>query len=73
MPTHDKPPVPFRVHRMADVRASNMQGCPPDDWDLDGWIGQSFGIWREEDHDVVLRVRPAGAARARSWRFTRRR
>ena len=69
MPTSDRPAVPFRLDRMADVRASNVPGCPPDDWDLDAWTNQSFGIWREDDHDVVLRVRAAGAARAKAWRF----
>jgi proteasome accessory factor B len=69
MPTHDRPAVPFRLDRMTDVRASNLPGCPPDDWDLDAWINQSFGIWREDDHDVVLRVRATGVARAKAWRF----
>lgn len=69
MPTHDMPPVPFRLDRMSNVRASNMMGCPPDEWSLDDWQHQSFGIWREEDHDVVLRVTPQGVARAKAWRF----
>lgn len=69
MPSHDKPPVPFRLDRMSGVRLSNTPGCPPDDWDLDAWQQGSFGIWREDDHDVVLRVLPAGVARARAWRF----
>ena len=30
---------------------------------------QSFRIWREDDHDVVLRVLAPGVARARAWRF----
>ena len=54
---------------MSEVRASETSGCAPDDWDLDGWMAQSFGVWREEDHDVVLRVLPSGVERARSWRF----
>jgi proteasome accessory factor B len=69
MPTHDRPPVPFRLDRMSDVRASNTIGCPPDDWNLDAWQQQSFGVWREADHDIVLRVAPEGVARARAWRF----
>lgn len=69
MPAHDMPPVPFRLDRMSDVRASNTMGCPPDEWNLDDWQHQSFGIWREEDHDVVLRVAPPGIARAKAWRF----
>lgn len=51
------------------IALSNTPGCPPDDWNLDAWRQGSFGIWREEDHDVVLRVLPAGVARAKAWRF----
>lgn len=69
MPTHDKPPAPYRLDRMTGVRLSNTPGCPPDDWDLDAWQRGSFGIWREDDHDVVLRVLAPGVARAKAWRF----
>ena len=69
MPDADKPPVMFRLDRMSEARAANRPGTPPDYWDLDAWLAQSFGIWREEDHDIVLRVRPCAVARARAWRF----
>lgn len=69
MPGRSTPPVYYRLDRMNDARASNTPGCAPEDWDLDGWIAQSFGIWREDDHDVVLRVLPAGVKRALGWRF----
>lgn len=69
MPGREVPPVYYRLDRMLDVRLSETIGCAPDDWDLDHWMAQSFGIWREEDHDVVLRVLPEGVARARTWRF----
>lgn len=69
MPAHDRPAVPFRLDRMSAVALSDMPGCPPDDWSLDAWQQQSFGIWREEDHDVVLRVLAPGVTRAREWRF----
>lgn len=71
-PRPDRPvqePAFFRVDRMTDTRVSNLVGCAPDDWDLDAWLAGSFGIWREEDHDIVLRVLPSAVARARSWRF----
>jgi predicted DNA-binding transcriptional regulator YafY len=54
---------------MRQVRKSDGIGCPPEDWDLDGWLADSFGIWREDGHDIVLRIRPCAAERARSWRF----
>ncbi|WNO53166.1 helix-turn-helix transcriptional regulator [Stakelama saccharophila] len=69
MPTSDKPPVYYRLDRMQDVRASNLPGCAPDDWDLDAWINRSFGVWHEDAHDVVLRILPDAVDRARRWRF----
>lgn len=69
MPGREISPVPFRLDRMSEVRAANLAGCPPEDWDLDAWLGQSFGIWREEDQEIVLRVLPAAIERARQWRF----
>lgn len=69
MPDRDLDPVPYRLDRMSEVRASNTPGCPPDDWDLDAWMAESFGIWREAGHAIVLRVDPEAAMRARQWRF----
>lgn len=69
LPDTDRPPVLFRLDRMGDARISNRPGIPPSDWDLDAWMAQSFGLWREEDHEIVLRVSPGAAARARQWRF----
>jgi proteasome accessory factor B len=69
MPGREQAPVFFRLDRMRDTRASNTPGCPPDDWDLDAWMGESFGIWRDSQHDIVLRILPGGVARARGWRF----
>ena len=69
MPGRDQPPVPYRLDRMSDPRIGNEPGCPDEGWDLDAWMAGSFGIWREEGHDVVLRVAPGAVARARAWRF----
>lgn len=68
-PDRALPPVPYRLDRMSAVRLTNLAGAPPADWDLDAWTAQSFGIWREEDHDIVLRVAQPSIARARQWRF----
>lgn len=71
-PREGKPeqePVFYRLDRMIDTRLSNHSGCAPDDWNLDVWLAGSFGIWREEDHDVVLRVGASAVDRARHWRF----
>lgn len=69
LPDRDLDPVPYRLDRMSEVRASEEPGAPGDDWNLDEWIGRSFGIWREDGHDIVLRVTPESAERARRWRF----
>ena len=69
IPNRDLEPVPFRIDRMSEVRASNEPGCPDEDWSLDDWMGKSFGIWREEGRNIVLRVSAEMADRARSWRF----
>jgi predicted DNA-binding transcriptional regulator YafY len=47
MPDREAPPVPYRLDRMSGVGAANLPGSPPEDWDLDAWLAQSFGIWRE--------------------------
>lgn len=69
MPDRDDPPYTFRLDRMSCVRESGIVGCPPDDWDLDGWMARSFGIWHEEGHEIVLRIQPQAVERARAWRF----
>lgn len=69
MPGDERPPVHYRLDRMSNPRVGNEPHPLPDDWNLDDWMAQSFGIWREEDHDVVLRVLPSAVARARAWRF----
>lgn len=68
-PDRDDNPYNFRLDRMQDVRESAVMACPPDDWDLDAWLADSFGIWREEGHDIVLRVRAHAVEKARGWRF----
>ncbi|WP_233281505.1 helix-turn-helix transcriptional regulator [Sphingomonas changnyeongensis] len=65
----DKEPVLFRFDRMSDVRPSNTLGTAPEDFDLEAWLAESFGIWRDEKHEVCLRVLPHASARAKAWRF----
>lgn len=69
MPKSDKEPLIFRLDRMTNPRIGNEPFEVPADWDLDAWLGQSFGIWREDDHDIVLRVLPSAVPKARAWRF----
>ncbi|SCW76260.1 Predicted DNA-binding transcriptional regulator YafY, contains an HTH and WYL domains [Sphingobium faniae] len=71
MPDRADQPVYYRLDRMMNVRVSDMLGCAPDDWSLDDWLGESFGVWRDEKQHVVLRILPHATARARQWRFHR--
>lgn len=69
MPGRTDPPIMFRLDRMSEVRASNQFGCAPDNWDLDTWLDESFGVWREDAQDIVLHVAESSADRARGWSF----
>lgn len=69
MPDRDDPPFTFRLDRMQNVRESDVVACPPEDWDLDAWLSESFGIWREDAQDITLRILPHAVERARAWRF----
>lgn len=69
MPDREDPPYTFRLDRMSSVRKSDTLGCPPEEWDLDGWLSQSFGMWREDEYEIVLRVRHQAVERALAWRF----
>ncbi len=71
IPGRDDQPVYYRLDRMIDIHVSEMLGCAPEDWDIDTWLTESFGVWRDERQDVVLRVLPASVGRARGWRFHR--
>ena len=69
MPGRVDQPVYFRLDRMTAVMVSDTVGCAPDDWNLDVWLADSFGVWRDDKQEVVLRVPASSAPRARHWRF----
>lgn len=71
MPGRDDQPVYYRLDRMIDIYVSETLGCAPEDWDIDAWLTESFGVWRDERQRVVLRVLPSSAGRAQGWRFHR--
>jgi predicted DNA-binding transcriptional regulator YafY len=71
LPGRDDQPVYYRLDRMTEPALSEVLGCPPDDWDIDAWLAESFAVWRDEPQDVLLNVSAASAARARGWRFHR--
>ena len=59
----------YRLDRISDARLSDETSNLPDDFNLDDWLADGFGIWREEPRDVVLRIFADSVARARQWRF----
>lgn len=69
LPGRDDPPVYYRLDRMTAARLSDAAGCAPEDFDLDDWLAESFGIWREDGQEIVLEVLPSGQAKALGWRF----
>ena len=69
IPGRDFEPAPYRLDRITSARVSNQPGAAGEDWDLDQWMSASFGIWREEGYEIVLRVARESAERARKWRF----
>ncbi|MBB4615773.1 helix-turn-helix transcriptional regulator [Novosphingobium taihuense] len=69
MPSRERDPVHYRLDRMSNLKLGNEPHPVPDDWDLDAWLAQSFGIWREDDYEIVLRVLPSAVLRAKAWRF----
>ena len=59
----------YRLDRMSNARLSDDMAEVPDGFDLDDWLADGFGIWREEPREIVLRVFADSATRARQWRF----
>ena len=58
-----------RNRAFQNVGISDVAGEVPDEFDLDIWVAQSFGIWRDAQEDIILRALPHCADRARQWRF----
>jgi proteasome accessory factor B len=69
IPGSDRKPAVYRLDRMTDARLSGQAAQVPEGFDLDDWLAEGFGIWREEAREIQLRVLAQGADRARLWRF----
>ena len=68
-PGRNSPAMLYRLDRMEDIRVSSVAGEVPAEFELDNWVAQSFGIWRDAQEDIILRALPNCAKRARQWRF----
>jgi predicted DNA-binding transcriptional regulator YafY len=54
---------------MQAVTALDEPAPPPEDFSLQAFADESFGIYHGEMYDVALRIRPDRAADALRWRF----
>lgn len=59
----------WRLERIEHVEDSGEGFVPRAEFDLATLSAQSFGVWREAPHDVVLRFSAAAAQDAAGWRF----
>jgi predicted DNA-binding transcriptional regulator YafY len=54
---------------MSDVRVSDAVGVRPDDFRLEDYAVRSFGVFQEEQHDVVLRFAPQVVGEVSAFQF----
>ena len=62
-------PRNWRLDRMHDVQVTDRPGGKPEDFSLQAYADESFGIYQDDTEDVVLRITPDGAEDALRWRF----
>jgi len=62
-------PRSWRLDRMSDLKVLDKPAAPPEDFSLQAFADESFGIYHDEIQDVVLRIKPEGAEDALRWRF----
>jgi predicted DNA-binding transcriptional regulator YafY len=62
-------PRNWRLDRIHDIAVTDRPGAKPEDFSLQAYADESFGIYQDDTEDVVLRVTPEGAEDALRWRF----
>lgn len=62
-------PKSWRLDRIRDLTLLDYPAPPPEDFSLSAFAGRSFGVFHGDAEDVVLRIKPHGAADALGWRF----
>jgi predicted DNA-binding transcriptional regulator YafY len=62
-------PRNWRLDRIEDAEVTGRAGLRPADFSLQAYADESFGIYQDDTHDVVLRATAAGADDALRWRF----
>ena len=62
-------PRNWRLDRIRDVAATGRPARRDPAFSLQDYADESFGIYQDDTHDVVLRIKPASAEGALRWRF----
>lgn len=59
----------WRLDRISDPEVMQVHGAIPGNFDLREHASESFGIYRDDIEDVVLKFTPAASVEAGRWRF----
>ena len=62
-------PKHWRLDRITDLTILDEHAAPPPEFDMRTHAIGSFGIYRDDVEDVVLRIAPSASAEASNWRF----
>lgn len=62
-------PRNWRLDRIFEPEVTGRAGSRPEDFSLQAYADESFGIYQDDTEDVVLRVTPEGREDALRWRF----
>ncbi|WP_293680587.1 YafY family protein [uncultured Phenylobacterium sp.] len=65
----DSGPRNWRLDRIHDIKVTGDWGARLEDFSLQAYADESFGIYQDDTEDVVLRVTPQGREDALRWRF----
>jgi predicted DNA-binding transcriptional regulator YafY len=62
-------PRNWRLDRVAEPEITGRPADKPEDFSLQAYADESFGIYQDDTEDVVLRITPEGREDALRWRF----
>lgn len=62
-------PRNWRLDRIFDLEVLDQPASAPEGFNLQDYAHRSFGIFQDEQQDVVLHINAEGAEEARLWRF----